>query len=53
MGAPLARMEARIALEAFLARVKDFHRTDSEPLTRVPTFIMRGVRSLPIAFEPR
>jgi cytochrome P450 len=53
LGAPLARMEARIALEAFLTRVKDFHRTGAEPLPRVPTFIMRGVRSLPIAFAPR
>ncbi len=53
LGAPLARLEARVALETFLARVQNFHRTDDEPLPRVPTFIMRGVRSLPIAFEPR
>jgi cytochrome P450 len=51
LGAPLARLEARIALETLLARAKDFHRTDSDPLPRVPTFIMRGVRKLPIAFE--
>jgi cytochrome P450 len=49
LGAPLARVEARIALEAFLRRFKDFCRVDDEPLPRVPTFIMRGVRKLPIA----
>lgn len=53
LGAPLARLEARIALETFLARAKNFHRTDNELLPRVPTFIMRGVRSLPIAFDPQ
>lgn len=52
LGAPLARLEARIALETLLARTRDIHRTDSEPLPRVPTFIMRGVRKLPIAFTP-
>jgi cytochrome P450 len=50
LGAPLARLEARIALETLLARAKDFHRTTAEPLPRVPTFIMRGVRELPIGF---
>jgi cytochrome P450 len=53
LGAPLARLETKVALETFLARVKDFHRTDDELLPRVPTFIMRGVRKLPIAFTPR
>ena len=53
LGAPLARLEAKVALEEFLRRAKDFHRTDDGPLTRVPTFIMRGVRELPIAWEPR
>lgn len=53
LGAPLARLETKVALETFLARVKDFHRTDEDLLPRVPTFIMRGVRKLPIAFTPR
>lgn len=53
LGAPLARMEARVALEEFLSRVRDFQRTDEDLLPRVPTFIMRGVRKLPISFEPR
>lgn len=53
LGAPLARLEAKVALGEFLARVKDFHRTGDELLPRVPTFIMRGVRELPIAVNPR
>lgn len=52
MGAPLARLEARIAIESFLRRCKNFQRATSEPLPRVPTFVMRGVRSLPIVFDP-
>jgi cytochrome P450 len=53
LGAPLARLEAKVAIEELLNRAKDFHRADVEPLPRVPTFIMRGVRSLPIAFPAR
>ncbi|MCZ2111154.1 MAG: cytochrome P450 [Dehalococcoidia bacterium] len=53
LGAPLARLEARIAMETLLAKVTGFRRTDSALLPRVPTFIMRGVRKLPIAFERR
>lgn len=49
LGAPLARLEARVALEEFLARATSFERVDADPLPRVPTFIMRGVRQLPIA----
>ncbi|MEP7215457.1 MAG: cytochrome P450, partial [Anaerolineaceae bacterium] len=49
LGAPLARLEAKVALEEFLLRTSHFERTDSELLLRVPTFIMRGVRKLPLA----
>lgn len=48
LGAPLARLEAKIALETLLARFSSFERADREPLPRVPTFIMHGVRKLPI-----
>lgn len=51
LGAPLARLEAKVALDVFLRRVRNFQRTDDRPLPRVPTFIMRGVRELPIAYE--
>lgn len=53
LGAPLARLEARVALDVFLNRIQHFERTDSDPLPRVPTFIMRGVQSLPLALTPR
>lgn len=53
IGAPLARLEARIALEELLARARDFRRTTDGPLPRVPTFIMRGVLTLPVAFTRR
>ena len=48
LGAPLARMEAAIALETFLARYSNFERSTDGSLPRIPTFIMHGVRSLPI-----
>lgn len=53
LGAPLARLEAKIAYEELLKRAKNFRRTDAELLPRVPTFIMRGVTKLPIAFDLR
>lgn len=53
LGAPLARLEAKIAIEELLARTTNFRRTDDRILPRVPTFIMRGVRELPIAFDRR
>lgn len=53
LGAPLARLEARVAVEELLKRAKGFRRTTEGPLPRVPTFIMRGVTSLPIAFDAR
>ncbi len=53
LGAPLARLEARVAVEELLKRVKGFERTTEGPLPRVPTFIMRGVTSLPVALTLR
>jgi cytochrome P450 len=53
LGAPLARLEAKVAIEELLKRAKNFRRTDDRLLPRVPTFIMRGVRELPIAFDRR
>jgi cytochrome P450 len=53
LGAPLARLEAKIAFEELMKRTTNFRRTDSNLLPRVPTFIMRGVRELPIAFDRR
>jgi cytochrome P450 len=51
LGAPLARLEAKVALEELLNRVHGFERTTDGILPRVPTFIMRGVTSLPVALH--
>ncbi|MGE3074507.1 MAG: cytochrome P450 [Dehalococcoidia bacterium] len=51
LGAPLARLEAKIAVEELTKRATNFRRTDDRLLPRVPTFIMRGVRELPVAFD--
>ncbi len=53
LGAPLARLEAKVALEELLARATRFRRTTEGPLPRVPTFIMRGAMALPIALDAR
>ncbi len=51
LGAPLARLEARVAYEELLGAATGFERTTEGMLPRVPTFIMRGVLELPIAFR--
>ena len=51
LGAPLARLEAKVAIEELLLRVRGFERTTDDLLPRVPTFIMRGVTSLPVALQ--
>jgi cytochrome P450 len=51
LGAPLARLEARVALEAFLARYRAFEPLPG-PHPRVPTFVMRGYRELPLRVTP-
>lgn len=53
LGAPLARLEAKVAIEELLKRVDGFERTTDGLLPRVPTFIMRGVTSLPVALSRR
>lgn len=53
LGANLARLEARVALEALLARTRDFERTTSEPLPLHPSPVFRAVTRLPLRLEPR
>jgi cytochrome P450 len=53
LGAPLARVEAKVAIDELLKRAKNFRRTTEGSLPRVPMFILRGVTSLPIAFDRR
>lgn len=52
LGAGLARMEARIALRAFLARVPDWE-VDSASAVRLRSCNIRGYRSLPITWATR
>lgn len=52
LGAPLARMEARIALTDFLARVRDFEPASAEPWPPRTAFGVHGPSRLPIRFTP-
>ncbi|MEE4544301.1 cytochrome P450 [Streptomyces sp. V4-01] len=54
LGAPLARLEARIALATLLTRLPDLRMAvDPEELRWRGGLIMRGLRTLPVAFTPR
>lgn len=47
LGAPLARLEGRIAIRSLLERCPDLA-LDAEPDTWLPGLLMRGVRTLPV-----
>jgi|SRR5579884_2397936 len=51
IGAPLARLEARIALEELLRRMKTFERASSEPWTPRQALNVHGPASLRIRFS--
>jgi cytochrome P450 len=54
LGAPLARLEARTALAALLTRLPDLRlAVDPGELRWRGGLIMRGLRTLPVAFAPR
>lgn len=50
LGAPLARLEARIALGALVERFPNLRRADDAPLAPVEGFIVHGVAHLPLRF---
>jgi cytochrome P450 len=53
LGAPLARLEARTALAALLTRLPDLRlAADPAELRWRGGLIMRGLRTLPVAFTP-
>ncbi len=52
LGAPLARLETKVALAALLERVPAMARADQSPLIPVEGFIMHGIRSLPVVLDP-
>jgi hypothetical protein len=51
LGAPLARLEGRIAFGRLLTRCAELHLTESEPPWR-PQIFLRGLERLPVAFTP-
>jgi cytochrome P450 len=51
LGAPLARLEARIALETLLRRLPNPRRVPDVQLAPQDSFIVYGVKSLPMAFD--
>ncbi|HEY1348849.1 MAG TPA: cytochrome P450 [Ktedonobacteraceae bacterium] len=50
LGAPLARLETRIALEAMLSRWTNIRRANQEALEPLGSFVLLGLRHLPIVF---
>jgi cytochrome P450 len=52
LGAALARLEARIALETLLARVPTLHRVPGTALEPIDSFILSGIRHYPIELTP-
>jgi cytochrome P450 len=57
IGAPLARLEGKIAIQSLLQRFPDLQRTGEEPvrLSIGPAGLLQGAKRFPIAFtaEPR
>jgi cytochrome P450 len=51
LGAPLARLEAKVALEEILHRLPTIGLEEGAPLPRIPSFIFYGVKSLPMTFD--
>ncbi len=49
IGAPLARLEARIAIEEVLARAPDYELAG--PIERLEAHVLRGIRQLPVRFN--
>jgi cytochrome P450 len=50
LGAPLARLEASVALGAILERTRDMRRVPSVALEPVGSDLIYGVKSLPVTF---
>ena len=51
LGAPLARLEARIAVQQLLARLESIEQTGPEPAWQ-DTLVLRGMKEFRIAFRP-
>jgi hypothetical protein len=52
LGAPLARLEAEIAINTLLRRIPDLHlRVAADALRWRPSMFLRGLKSLPVSFS--
>ncbi|PNI09755.1 cytochrome P450 [Arthrobacter sp. AFG7.2] len=52
LGAPLARLEARIALEALLSRLPGLSLDQGTHLERMESTIIYGLKALPVTWQP-
>jgi len=52
IGAALARLEARIAFEILLTRLKNIRFTADNDFAHTPSFILRGLKALNLEFDP-
>ncbi|TDE36167.1 cytochrome P450 [Nonomuraea mesophila] len=52
LGAPLARLEGRVALDILLDRLDPLRADPDEPVQFIPTPTMTGVRRLPLLWPP-
>jgi cytochrome P450 len=53
LGAPLARLEGRVAFETLLGRMRDLRPDPERPPVRTNNIIIRGLESFPMLFAPR
>ncbi len=53
LGAPLARLEAKLAFETLFTRLQNIRlAADKNDLTHTPSFILRGLKALHLEFDP-
>ena len=52
LGAPIARLETRVAWETLLRRTRDLRPDPERPPVRVENIIVRGLESFPMRFDP-
>ena len=53
LGAPLARLEARIALEAIVTKMPELARADDTPVEYMDSIFLRGPKRLELVFKPQ